>query len=56
MPAQPPWPDVLRDCHDLQRSIEEDDVDRKGHPNRVDAAQRIRQQQSKLLINAVATE
>jgi hypothetical protein len=55
-PAQPPGTDVLCDSDDAQRPIEKHDVDRKRHTDRVDTAQRVRQQKSALLINGVATE
>jgi hypothetical protein len=38
-PAQPPGTNVLGNAHDAELTIEKDDVDRKPHPDGVDAPQ-----------------
>ncbi len=45
MPAEPPRGDSRCDVHYAQVTVEEHDVDGEAHANRVDAAQRVGQQQ-----------
>lgn len=54
--AQAPGRDALLQADDQQIAIEEHDVDREAHPERVDAPERIRQEQSRVRVEPASPE
>ena len=55
-PAESPGTYPLGDPHDAELTIQKDDVDRKPHPNGVNAPQRVRQEQTRVLVDTCSPQ